>query len=150
MLELSTCWDFTSIRRLALNNIQPPTPHDRLILARTYSVGHWVIPALSALCERDAPLSLDEARRMDIEDVVLVATVREDICSQNLQVDGAEIPHRVTAWKLRKQGNLSTLIVLMSLQLFRLVELLNEHRHLWTKNQFQRTGTLTKLLTKFS
>jgi len=34
---------------------------------------------------------------MDIEDVVLVATVREDIRSRNLQVDAAEIPHRVEA-----------------------------------------------------
>jgi hypothetical protein len=97
VLHLSTRWDFASIRRLALNNIQPPTPHDRLILARTYSVDRWVIPALSALCEREAPLSLDEARQMDIEDVVLVATVREDIRSHELQVDAAEIPHRVEA-----------------------------------------------------
>jgi hypothetical protein len=56
-----------------------------------------VIPALSALCEREAPLSLDEARQMDIEDVVLVTTVREDIRSRSLQVDAAEIPRRVSA-----------------------------------------------------
>jgi hypothetical protein len=97
VLHLSTRWNFASIRRLALNNIQPPTPHDRLILARTYSVDHWVIPALSALCEREAPLSLDEARQMDIEDVVLVATVRENIRTHELQVDAAEIPRRVEA-----------------------------------------------------
>ena len=97
MLHLSTRWDFASIRRLALNNIQPPTPYDRLLLARTYSVDHWVIPALSALCERTAPLNLDEARQMDIEDVVLVATVREDIRNHTLQVDAAEIPRRVEA-----------------------------------------------------
>jgi hypothetical protein len=97
VLHLSTRWDFASIRRLALNNIQPPTPYDRLVLARTYSVDDWVIPALSALCERRAPLSLDEARQMDIEDVVLVATVREDIRTHVLQVDAAEIPRRVEA-----------------------------------------------------
>ena len=97
MLHLSTRWDFDSIRRLALNNIQPPTPHDRLILARTYSINDWVVPALSELCERSSPLTLDEARRMDIEDVVLVATVREDIRNHALQVDGAEIPRRMEA-----------------------------------------------------
>jgi len=97
VLHLSTRWDFASIRRLALNNIQPPTPYDRLLLARTYSVDHWVVPALSALCERRAPLSLDEARQMNIEDVVLVATVREDIRSHAVQVDAAEIPRRVEA-----------------------------------------------------
>ena len=97
MLHLSTQWNFASIRRLVLNNIQPPTPHDQLLLARTYSVDHWVIPALSALCERSAPLSLDEARQMNIEDVVLVAAVREDIRNQTLRVDAAEIPRRVEA-----------------------------------------------------
>jgi hypothetical protein len=97
VLHLSSCWDFASIRRRALNNIQPPTPHDRLLLARTYSVDHWANPALSALCERRAPLSLDEARQMNIEDVVLVATVREDIRNHTPQVNAAEIPRRVEA-----------------------------------------------------
>ena len=97
VLHLSTRWDFAPIRRLALNSIQPPTPHDRLLLARTYSVNDWVVPALSELCERRAPLSLDEARQMDIEDVVLVATVREDIRNHKLQVDAAETPRRMEA-----------------------------------------------------
>ena len=108
MLDLSTYWGFNSIRRLALSSIQPPTPHDRLILARTYSVDHWMIPALSALCEREAPLSLDEARQMDIEDVVLVATVREDIRSRDLQVDAAEIPRRVEAAQAGKPDQIDS------------------------------------------
>jgi hypothetical protein len=97
VLHLSTRWDFASIRRLALNNIQPLTPHDRLLLARTYSVDDWLVPALSELCERRAPLSLDEARQMDIEDVILVATVRENIRNHALQVDAAETPRCVEA-----------------------------------------------------
>ena len=102
VLYLSSCWDFASIRRLALNNIQPPTPHDRLLLARTYSVDHWVNPSLSALCERRAPLSLDEARQMNIEDVVLVATVREDIRSHALRVNATEISCHVEAERAEK------------------------------------------------
>ena len=50
MLHLSTRWSFSSTRKLALSSIEPPTPHDRLILSRTYSVHDWVVPALSALC----------------------------------------------------------------------------------------------------
>jgi hypothetical protein len=73
-------------------SIKPPTPYDQLLLARAYSVDHWVIPALCALCERTAPLSLDEARNMKIEDVVLVATVREDIHNNKLRVDIAVTP----------------------------------------------------------
>ena len=104
VLHLSTRWDFCSIRRLALGSINPPTAHDRLLLARTYSVDDWVTPALSALCERTAPLSLSEARQMSIEDVVLVSTVREDIRNHALQVDSAEIPLRVEAEQLGALG----------------------------------------------
>jgi hypothetical protein len=111
VLHLSTLWDFASIRRLALNNIQPPAPHDQLLLARTYSVDHWVIPALSALCERSAPLSLDEARQMNIEDVVLVATIREDIRNHTLRVDAAEIPRLVEAAQAGKLVRLDSVEV---------------------------------------
>jgi hypothetical protein len=78
VLHLSTRWDFASLRKLALKSIRPPTSHDQLVLARTYSVDEWVLPALTALCSRTLPLSLDEARQMDIEDVILVAAVREE------------------------------------------------------------------------
>ncbi len=104
MLHLSTRWGFAPIRKLALSSIEPPTPHDRLLLARTYSVDDWVVPALSALCKRTTPLSLSEARQMSIEDVVLVSTVREDIRSHVLQVDSAEIPLRVEAEQLGACG----------------------------------------------
>ncbi|KAI9465241.1 hypothetical protein BJY52DRAFT_1245974 [Lactarius psammicola] len=97
VLHLSTRWGFASLRRLALGSIEPPTPFDQLLLARAYSVNQWLLPALSALCERTVPLSLNEARQMSIEDVVLVTTVREDIRHHALQVDPAEIPHCIEA-----------------------------------------------------
>ena len=94
-----------------MNKIQPPTPHDRLLLARTYSVNDWVIPALYELCLRSVPPTLDESRQMDIEDVVLVATVREDIRNHALQVNAAETPHCV---ETGQAGNLVPLAVLTS------------------------------------
>ncbi|KAH9051017.1 hypothetical protein EDB83DRAFT_2317098 [Lactarius deliciosus] len=95
VLHLSTQWGFTSLRKLALNSIKLPTSHDRLVLARTYSVDHWVLPALTALCERTLPLSLSEARQMSMEDVILVARVREEIRGGALRVDVADIPRHV-------------------------------------------------------
>ena len=89
MLHLSSRWGFASLRKLALRSVKPPTACDQLLLARTYDVDNWVLPALSALCERAVPISLVEARQMSIEDVVLVATVREDICNHGSR---AEIP----------------------------------------------------------
>src|SRR5260221_4774976 len=104
VLHLSTRWGFASLRKRALSSIEPPTPHDRLLLARTYSVNDWVVPALSALCERTTPLTLSEARQMSIEDVVLVSTVREDIRGCTLQVNAAEIALRVEAEQLGVLG----------------------------------------------
>ena len=104
MLHLSTRWGFTSVRELALSSIEPPTPHDQLLLARAYSVDRWVIPALSVLCERTMPLTLSEARQMSIEDVVLVSAVREDIRGRALQIDTAEIPLRVKLEVERSTG----------------------------------------------
>ena len=102
VLQLSTRWGFVSLRKLALASIKPPTPHDQLLLARTYSIDHWILPALTTLCERTAPLSLDEAREMKIEDVVVVATVRESIRDQTVRVEAAEIALRVEAAQVGK------------------------------------------------
>ncbi|KAH9024292.1 hypothetical protein EDB84DRAFT_1564465 [Lactarius hengduanensis] len=92
------------------SSIKPPTSHDLFVLARTYSVDHWVLPALTALCGRSLPLSLDEARQMSMGDVILVATVREEIRGGRLRVDVADIPRHVEvaqAGKLnrRSKGN---------------------------------------------
>jgi hypothetical protein len=92
VLHLSTRWGFASLRKLALKTIEPPTPHDQLVLARTYLVDQWVLPALTALCRRALPLSLDEACQMKMENVILVATVREEIRGGALRVDVADIP----------------------------------------------------------
>ncbi|KAI9452807.1 hypothetical protein F5148DRAFT_1235268 [Russula earlei] len=98
VLHLSTRWGFASLRKLALRSVKPPTACDQLLLARTYGVDHWVLPALSALCERTTPISIKEARQMSIEDIVLVATVREDICHHGSQT---EIPLRIETTKAR-------------------------------------------------
>ena len=57
---------------------------------------HWIVSALTALCQRTAPLNLDEVRRLNDEDVVLIVTVREDIRTP-IGVSAAEISRRVEA-----------------------------------------------------
>jgi hypothetical protein len=91
ILELSTRWGFTSIRELAIRCLEPPTPHQRLILGRKYGVDHWISPALQELCERPQQLTPDEARLMDLEDVVLVGSVREKVRNQTPTMKSAAI-----------------------------------------------------------
>jgi hypothetical protein len=102
ILDLSTRWGFTSIRDLAIRCIKPPNPLDRLILARKHAVEEWTLPALLDLCERPEPPSLEEARLMDFEDVVLVGSVRQAVRSSTLTADGTGIGNFVRAWKSGK------------------------------------------------
>jgi hypothetical protein len=80
---------------MALKSIDPPTTFDRLLLARTYSVDDWVLPALSALCERTKPIGLKEALQMNMEDV------REEIRGQRAFVDATDIKNRIEAAQVR-------------------------------------------------
>jgi len=101
VLHLSSIWGLTSLRKLALKSMDPPNACERLLLARKYNVDDWVLPALSALCERRLPVSLEEARQMHIEDVVLIATVREEIRDNKLPVNMAGISRRIRAAQTR-------------------------------------------------
>jgi hypothetical protein len=99
ILDLSTRWGFTSVRDLALRCANPPSAYHRLLLARKHAIDQWILPALSELCERPQPLSVDEARLMDVEDIVLVGSVRESVRSHALSVNSAEIKDCIEAWK---------------------------------------------------
>jgi len=91
ILDLSTRWGFASIRELAIRRLNPPTPYQRLILGRKCGVDQWIPLALQELCERPQPLTPDEARLMDFEDVVLVGFVREKVRKHTLTANSAEI-----------------------------------------------------------
>ncbi|KAI0295262.1 hypothetical protein BC826DRAFT_1009143 [Russula brevipes] len=98
ILDLSTRWGFTSIRDLAVRCMKPPSPLKQLLLARKCSVEEWRLPALVELCKNPKPPSLDEARLMDFEDVVLVGSVRQIIRSSTITANGAEISDCIQAW----------------------------------------------------
>jgi len=91
ILDLSTRWGFASIREMAIRymNLKPPTSVQRLVLGKKYAIEDWILPALQEFCERPLPLTLDEARLMNIEDVVLVGSVRESVRSQEPTVASA-------------------------------------------------------------
>ncbi|KZV66733.1 hypothetical protein PENSPDRAFT_553389, partial [Peniophora sp. CONT] len=80
VLRLATIWDFASIRRLAISQLDElVNDFDRLLLGRSCDIDSWVLPALVGLCERPGPLSLDEILQMTPQDIALVTQVREDV-----------------------------------------------------------------------
>ena len=98
ILDLSTRWGFTSIRDMAIRCLNPPTPHQRLILGRKHGVDQWILPALQELCERPEPPTRDEARLMGLEDVILVGSVREKVRTHALTSNKKSIMDRIEAW----------------------------------------------------
>jgi hypothetical protein len=103
ILDLSTRWGFASIRESAIRRLEPPTPHERLILGKKYGVDQWIALALQELCERPQPLTPEEARLMDFEDVVLVGSVREKVRKHGLTVTSAGI---ISFLEARRSGGL--------------------------------------------
>ncbi len=104
ILDLSTRWGFASIREMAIRcmNLKPPTSLQRLIVGQKYAIEDWILLALQELCERPLPLALDEARLMNIEDVVLVGSVRESVRSQEPTVASAGIMDCIKALRSGK------------------------------------------------
>src|SRR5258708_16599500 len=73
------------------------TPHQRLILGRNYGIDQWVLPALQELCERPRPLTRDEARLMDLDDIVLVGSVWEKVRTHAITANPTEIMDCINA-----------------------------------------------------
>ena len=111
ILDLSTRWGFASIRDLAIRSIRPPDPLKKLLLARKYNIDMWIQPAFLELCMRPQPLSLEEARLVDFEDVILVGSVRQTTRSSTLTVRGTGIMNCIQAWQNREPWSPVTLPV---------------------------------------
>jgi hypothetical protein len=78
ILHLASKWSFKSMRSLALQELLPlASPVDKIVLGRKYGFDDWLIPAFVAVCARAEPLSLSEAKLLDVEDVALIFQARE-------------------------------------------------------------------------
>jgi hypothetical protein len=79
VLHLSSKWGFSHLRDSSIQAIVPlASPVDKLVLARRYSFTDWIETAYVDLFEREDDLTVDEARRMAIEDVVAIAKGRRE------------------------------------------------------------------------
>ncbi|KAF9228863.1 hypothetical protein BS17DRAFT_213769 [Gyrodon lividus] len=81
VLKLSTLWGFAMPRQTAIDNLSrlaiPPV--EKIVLARTYGVEAWLLPAMNALVQRSKPIDMEEASRLGIETALKLASVREQI-----------------------------------------------------------------------
>jgi hypothetical protein len=88
VLHLSTKWGFEHLRTAAITAILPlASAVDKLVLGRTYGFVEWVPGAYMDLLRRTEDLTVAEARRMDVEDIVAVAKGRREARTQNVRPD---------------------------------------------------------------
>ncbi|KAI0058440.1 hypothetical protein BV25DRAFT_1236557 [Artomyces pyxidatus] len=104
VLRLATLWGFESIRILAVSRLTPvASAIDKVILAHTYEfLSDWAVPGYVELCARPEQLSLDEARRLGIEDALFVCNMRETMRNSALLCTESEITARITQ-QLRRE-----------------------------------------------
>ncbi|KZP12985.1 hypothetical protein FIBSPDRAFT_704487, partial [Athelia psychrophila] len=78
ILYLADKWSFQSIRTLAIAQIAPiATPIDKIVLGRLYDVNEWLTGAYHAVCTRLDALSLEEGRRLGVDDAIRINSIRQ-------------------------------------------------------------------------
>jgi hypothetical protein len=80
-LKLSTMWQFYKIRAAAIKAMQNLSmePVDQIVIARRFDISAWLVPALSALVQRETLVDVSEGNRLGMEWVLKLAEVREGL-----------------------------------------------------------------------
>ncbi|EIN07725.1 hypothetical protein PUNSTDRAFT_135247 [Punctularia strigosozonata HHB-11173 SS5] len=98
ILRLSTTWGFRSIRELAIRECFPlALPVDRIALGRRYNIPGWLKDAYVAICQRDEPLTLQEAEQLELDDVIAISERRQRIRDARVVVPGETVVSTVVS-----------------------------------------------------
>ena len=90
-------WGFASISAIAAREVfLLASAVDRIVLGRKYDFDTWLLDAFAEVCERPGALSLLEACRMRVEDIVRISQAREEIHALRVPLDTAQIRDIVT------------------------------------------------------
>lgn len=80
VLDLAAKWKFESIKALAIEKLAViASPIDKIVLGRRYNIVEWLKDAYKEVCERPSTLTLEEAMRLGMEDVVTISFLRQEI-----------------------------------------------------------------------
>ncbi|KZP04292.1 hypothetical protein FIBSPDRAFT_767623, partial [Athelia psychrophila] len=78
ILYLADKWSFQSIRTLAVAQMSPiASPIDKIVFGRLYDVNEWLAGAYQAVCTRLDALSLEEGRRLGVDDAIRINSIRQ-------------------------------------------------------------------------
>jgi len=85
VLKLATMWEFDEIRKLAIRKMSALDIDtvEKVVIARDYQVGEWLVPTINTLAQREQPLGVQDVNRLGWDYVLKVAEVRESLSSPN-------------------------------------------------------------------
>lgn len=78
-LRIATAYNYPALRTYAINHLTKAqlTAIERIKIAREFKLVSWEEPAYVELCERDEPITMEEASILGIATFVQVAGIRE-------------------------------------------------------------------------
>ncbi|KZP04294.1 hypothetical protein FIBSPDRAFT_806931, partial [Athelia psychrophila] len=78
ILYLADKWSFLSIRTLAIAQMAPiASPIDNIVFGRLYDINEWLIGAYQVVCTRLDALTLEEGRRLGVDDAIRINSIRQ-------------------------------------------------------------------------
>ncbi|TFK65315.1 hypothetical protein BDN72DRAFT_773503 [Pluteus cervinus] len=85
VLKVAHEWEFESIRKLALAQIEPiATAVDEVVFGKGYDVPAWTEKGRIRLCRREEPITPEEGVRLGLEEVLKISDIRQRIRPGNL------------------------------------------------------------------
>ncbi|KAF6761059.1 hypothetical protein DFP72DRAFT_30936 [Ephemerocybe angulata] len=81
VLKLSSKWFFNGFRKMAIEKLAPlagTDPMEKVRLGKEYSVESWLLSGYRELVERDAVISVEDARKVGLENAIELFGVREE------------------------------------------------------------------------
>jgi hypothetical protein len=92
VLDLASKWKFESIKALAIERLAAlASPIDKIVLGRRHEITEWLVDAYTAVCERSSALTLEEAKRLGLDDVVKISFLRQEIRTSAFRLARASV-----------------------------------------------------------
>jgi hypothetical protein len=78
ILHLAAKWGFESIQLLAIDKLTATAiPVDKIVLGRRYGIADWLPGAYEAVCTRADPLTVDEGKKLGVENIIKISAARQ-------------------------------------------------------------------------
>ncbi|CAE6421775.1 unnamed protein product [Rhizoctonia solani] len=103
--RLANMFDFSELRACLLPLAEEKLGDvDKIVFAREFDIREWLAPAHIRLCQREEHLSIEEARKLKVDSVLMIARLREHRTQYNTAVANFPYCRNCTGWQYYASG----------------------------------------------